>query len=81
MTRDEQMELAALVGIAWEHRGEPDFREHIDAIVDWHDRRHIRAYERRLRSRAVVLQVLRETAPRAHGVSSLSMESEGRDAA
>lgn len=67
MTHDEQIELAGLCGIAWERRGEPDYREHIDAIVDWHDRRQIRAYERRLRSRAALIQLLRETAPRPKG--------------
>jgi hypothetical protein len=63
VTRDEQIELAALVGLAWERRHEPDFQEHIAKIVDWHDRQAIRAFERRQRSRAAVLQVLRETRP------------------
>jgi hypothetical protein len=63
----EELELAALCGIAWEHRGAPDLREQIEAIVDWHDRRHIRAFERRRRSRAAVLQVLRETNPQPRG--------------
>lgn len=67
LNHDEELELRALVGLAWEHRGEPDFREHIDAITDWHDRRHVRAYERRRRSRAAVLQVLRETNPQPKG--------------
>ena len=72
MTPDEQIELAALVGIAWERRGEPDFRDRVAAVMDWHDRRQIRAVERRRRSHAAVLQVLRETNPRPEG---------GRDAA
>jgi hypothetical protein len=63
MTADEELELRALVGYAWERRGKPGFREAVEAIVDWHDRQHIRAYERRQRSTAVVLQVLRETDP------------------
>jgi len=67
VTRDEHIELAALVGLAWEHRGEPDFREHVAAIIDWRDRASIRALERRLRSRAAVLQVLRETNPKPEG--------------
>jgi hypothetical protein len=62
MTRDDELELRALVGRAWEHQNEPDFPRHLDHIVDWHDRRAIRAYERRLRSTAAVLQVLKETA-------------------
>jgi hypothetical protein len=57
------LELAALVGLAWERRATPDARRSLDAIIDWHDRRQIRAHERRLRSRAAVLQVLRETRP------------------
>jgi hypothetical protein len=64
---DEELELAGLVGIAWEHRGEPDFREHIDAIVDWHDRRHIRRWQRRQRQLDYLVQVLRETNPRPNG--------------
>jgi hypothetical protein len=63
VTRDEQIELAALVGIAWERRHEPNFRDHVEKIADWHDRRHVRAHERRQRSTAAVLQVLRETRP------------------
>ena len=63
MTRDEHIELAALAGYAWEHRDEPDFRAHVARIVGWFDRRHVREYERRLRSRADVLQCLRETRP------------------
>jgi hypothetical protein len=59
----EELELAALCGRAWEHRGEPDLRERIEEIVDWHDRRHVRAFERRQRSRAALVQVLRETDP------------------
>jgi hypothetical protein len=63
VTRDEQLELAALVGLAWERRGGPEFREHVERIVDWWDRRHVRAYQRRQRSRAALIQLLRETDP------------------
>lgn len=63
MTPDEELELCALVGYAWERRGAPDFRDRVARIADWHDRRQIRAYERQLRSRAAVLQLLRETNP------------------
>jgi hypothetical protein len=63
VTNDEELELRALVGYAWDRRGDPDFHEQIETIADWHDRRHIRALERRQRSTAAVLQVLRETAP------------------
>jgi len=67
LTQYEELELRALCGLAWERRGEPDFREHVDAITDWFDRRHIRALERRQRSHAAVLQVLRETNPQPKG--------------
>jgi hypothetical protein len=60
---DDEVELRALVGLAWEQQGTASFREAIAAIVNWHDRRQIRAWERRQRSGAAVLQVLRETNP------------------
>jgi hypothetical protein len=63
MTADEQLELAALVGLAWERRGESDYRDRLEAIIDWHDRRHVRAYERRQREIAWLAQVLHETDP------------------
>jgi hypothetical protein len=63
MTRDDELELRALVGYAWERRGQDGFREAVDAIADWHDRRYIRAYERRQRSRAALILLLRETDP------------------
>jgi hypothetical protein len=63
VTPDETLELAGLCGHAWERRHGPDFREHVERIVDWWDRRYVRAYERRQRSTAAVLQVLRETDP------------------
>jgi hypothetical protein len=62
---DEELELAALAGIAWERREDPDaLRAACDGICDWFDRRLVRAYERRQRQAAYVLQVLRETDPR-----------------
>jgi hypothetical protein len=61
--RAEELELAALCGLAHEARDGPEARPSIDAIVDWHDRRYIRAWERKQRSSALVLQVLRETDP------------------
>jgi hypothetical protein len=64
VTRDDELELRALVGYAWERRHDPGaLREACAPIEDWHDRRHMRAFERRVRSTAVVLQVLRETNP------------------
>jgi hypothetical protein len=65
MTPEEERELAGLVGIAWERRGEPEeLRSAAAAIADWHDRRHVRALERRQRARAALVQLLRETDPR-----------------
>jgi hypothetical protein len=61
MSADEQLELAALVGLAWERRGQSDYRERLEAIVDWHDRRQVRAYERRQRQLAYLVQLVRET--------------------
>jgi hypothetical protein len=60
---DEELELAALCGIAHERRDGPDARAAVEAIVDWHDRRHVRAWGRKQRQTALVLQVLRETNP------------------
>jgi len=59
----EDQELAALAGIAWERRGQPDFRASIDAIETWFDRRHIRRFERKQRELAALVQLLRETDP------------------
>jgi hypothetical protein len=59
----EELELAALVGIAWERRGKSDFREAVEEVVDWHDRRHIRAYERKRRELSALVLLLRETDP------------------
>ena len=61
MTPDEELELRALVGIAWERRGQPDYRAAIDAIVDWHDRRHIRRFERKQRNLTALVLLLRES--------------------
>jgi hypothetical protein len=63
LTPNEELELRALVGYAWERRGQAEFRAAVAAILDWHDRRYIREYERRQRSTAAVLRVLRETDP------------------
>lgn len=66
---EEDRQLAGLVGLAWEARGWPDFRQKSEAIVEWHDRRHIRAYEWKQRHTAQVLEVLRETVPSQGGRS------------
>jgi hypothetical protein len=61
VTPDEELELRALVGIAWERRGQPDYRAALEAIVDWHDRRHIRRFERKQRNLAALVLLLRES--------------------
>jgi hypothetical protein len=64
VTPDDELELAALCGLAWERRADPQaLRAAVAAIEDWWDRRSVRAYESRLRSRAAALQVLRESDP------------------
>jgi hypothetical protein len=63
VTSDEELELRALVGIAWERRGQSDYRAALEAIVDWHDRRHIRRFERKQRQLAALVLLLRETDP------------------
>ncbi len=61
MIPEEDLELAALVGFAWERRGTPAYRAALEAIVDWHDRRHIRYFERKQRQLAALVQLLKET--------------------
>lgn len=62
MTRDEELELRALVGVAFDARGDDDaIRGACAEIEDWQQRRFEREFERRRRSRAAVLNVLRET--------------------
>lgn len=56
-------QLAGLCGRAWELRDTPDFADAIAAIVDWHDRRHVRLLERREQRRADLICLLRETDP------------------
>ena len=60
----EELELAALCGIAWEHRDEPDFRTHIEAIETWWDRRHIRAHERERNEIRALALLIRDPQPR-----------------
>jgi hypothetical protein len=60
---ENDLELRALVGLAWEARPWPGNRAQVEAIEAWHDRRHVRAWERRQRQHAYLVQVLRETSP------------------
>ena len=66
LTTDEQLELAALCGLAWEHRG-GDVREHIEAIVTWTTAAISAPMSAGRRSHDAVLQVLRETSPQPRG--------------
>ena len=64
MSGDVALELRGLVGLAWERRGDSaELRAAVARIMDWHDRRHVRAYERHQQSTAAVLHVLRQTDP------------------
>jgi hypothetical protein len=60
VTADE-LELRALAAQAFDLRATPYFRDAIAAIVDWHDRRHLRAYERRQEELARLVRLLEET--------------------
>jgi hypothetical protein len=57
---DDDLELRALVGVAWEKRGTPGYGEALDAICEWHDRRFVRAWERRQRHLAYIASLLRD---------------------
>lgn len=66
LTRDDEIELAALVGLAWERQGMPGYRGSLDRIVNWFDRRYVREAARRERSRLAMLQVLQDTQPKGN---------------
>lgn len=60
-----ELELRALVDQAWELRDGPYLDDAVAAIVDWHERRHLRELERRQEHDARIprlLQLLKETA-------------------
>jgi hypothetical protein len=65
----DELELRALVDQAWELRGSPYLRDGVAAIEDWWDRRATRAWERRQRKLAALVQLLRETDPAKAGSS------------
>jgi hypothetical protein len=46
MPPDDQRMLRALIDQAWELRGTPYMVDACQAINDWHERRHLRAFER-----------------------------------
>ena len=63
MTPDEEKELRALVDQACELRGTPYLVDAAEWIVRWHERRHLRALERRMDEKAKFTRLLRETQP------------------
>jgi hypothetical protein len=63
MNHEDEIELRALVITAMDLRGGPYFRDACEAIVDWHERRHLRALERRHARDAALVRLMRETDP------------------
>jgi hypothetical protein len=61
VTSDDARELRALVDQAWELRGTPYLRDAVAAIVDWHDRRHLRRLEADQERAAAIVRVLNDT--------------------
>jgi hypothetical protein len=55
----EERELRALVDQAWELRGTPYLRDACEAIVDWHERRHLRRLEAEQERTAALRRLLR----------------------
>jgi hypothetical protein len=64
LTPDEEQELRALVITAMDLRGTGYLRDAVEAIVDWHERRALRRYERRQEERARLVRLLRGDRPR-----------------
>jgi hypothetical protein len=62
VTRADELQLRALVEEAWEvRRWAPSYlADAAHAIVDWHERRHLRAFERRMSRFARVAEIGRE---------------------
>lgn len=60
---EDELELRRLCGQAFELKGTPYLRDACEAIIEWHDRRHVRVLERRERQRADALRVLVVTNP------------------
>lgn len=60
----EELALFALVSQAFELRQTPYLHDAVEAIADWHDRRHLRRYERELEELAWLdsLEVLSDAA-------------------
>ncbi len=82
MTPREELQLRALVAVAWKHRGTPALREHIDRIEDWNVMRVLArgeleelttnalyALEAELRRRQIIW-LIRESYPLSHPVAA-----------
>jgi hypothetical protein len=67
VTPREEEELRALVDQAYDLRGNPYFTDAIHAIVDWHERRHMRRREYREAHVDRLVALMRETDPRTIG--------------
>jgi len=57
--------LRALVEQAWELRRSPYLIDAVDAIVEWYERRPLRALEQQQESLGRLVRLLRETNPRS----------------
>lgn len=63
MTHSEELELAGLVGQAWELRGSSYQLDACQAITDWHDRRHLRRLENDQERAGRLVRLIRGTYP------------------
>jgi hypothetical protein len=63
LNRDEELELQGLAGQAFELKDSPYLRDACEAILDWHDRRHVRRLEREQERAAALVRLLRATCP------------------
>jgi replicative DNA helicase len=59
----DEDELRVLVEQAWELRNSPYYLDACAAVEDWHDRRHLRRFDRRQEGNARMILLLRETDP------------------
>lgn len=63
MNASDEDELRVLVEQAWELRNSPYYLDACAAVEDWHDRRHLRRFDRRQEGNARMILLLRETDP------------------
>jgi len=64
----EDAQLHALVDQAWDLRDSGYVIDAVDAIVSWHERRHLRALEQHQESLGRLVRLLRETNPERLGL-------------